>query len=164
MSTRTTSLVVREMSEADVEPLAAALGWPAYGIGRRWNERLAGYREMFVALENGVPVGSVSINLKDDVPGLLHLFALDVAGPNQDRGVGTRLIERVENTARARGLTGVFLEVSITNANARRLYTRLGYQTEGVPFANQWNRYDAEGKLSEEIVETVERMVKRFQT
>ena len=152
------------MTESDVEPLVAALGWPAYGIGRRWNERLAGYREMFIALENGEAVGSVSINLKDDVPGLLHLFALDVAEPNQGRGIGTRLIERVEDTARARGLTGVCLEVSIANQNARRLYTRLGYHTEDAPFANQWNRYDANGNLTEEIVETVERMSKRFDT
>jgi len=163
MSTSTTSLVVREMTEADVAPLATALGWPAYGIERRWMERLSGYREMFVAVENGAAVGSISINLKDDVPGLLHFFALDVAEADQDRGIGTRLIERVEDTARARGYTGVYLEVSVENTNARRLYTRLGYRAEGAPFANQWNRYDADGKLTEEIVETVERMFKRLQ-
>jgi len=162
MSAPTTSLVVRPMSEADVEPLAAALGWPAYGIERRWNERKAGYREMFVAAVDGRPVGSVSINEKPEAPGLLHLFALDVAELHRNRGIGARLIERMEDIARDRRSTGVCLEVSVQNAGARRLYARLGYRPEGAPFANQWNRYDAEGNLAEEVVETVERMVKRF--
>lgn len=151
------------MTEADVTPLAAVLGWPAYGIERRWSERKAGYREMFVAVVDGRPVGSVSINVKEDIPGLLHLFALDVADPHQNRGIGTRLIEAVEQTARERRYTGVYLEVNVQNAAARRLYTRLAYRAEGPPFANQWNRYDAEGNLAEEVIETVERMFKRFQ-
>lgn len=162
MSTNTTTLVIRPMTAGDVDRLASALGWPAYGIERRWNERLAGYREMLVAVVNGEPVGSASINLKDDVPGLLHLFALDVAVPQQNRGVGTRLIQQVEEIARDRYLGGTFLEVSVANAGARRLYARLGYRAEGAPFANQWNRYDADGNLAEEVVETVERMFKRF--
>jgi ribosomal protein S18 acetylase RimI-like enzyme len=162
MSTNTSTLVIRPMTAADVDPLAAALGWPAYGIERRWNERLAGYREILVAVVNGEPVGSASTNVKDDLPGLLHLFALDVASAHQNRGIGTRLIQQVETIARERYLDGTYLEVSIANAGARRLYSRLGYQTEGAPFANQWVRYDAEGDLAEEIVETVERMFKRF--
>jgi GNAT superfamily N-acetyltransferase len=162
MSAPTTSLVVREMGEADVAPLAAALGWPAYGIERRWNERKAGYREMFVAVLNGEPVGSVSINEKAEVPGLLHLFALDVAEPHRTQGIGTRLIQRVEETAAGRGCSGVYLEVSIENARARRLYARMGYRAEGAPFANQWNSYDPEGNVAEEVVEVVERMFKRF--
>jgi ribosomal protein S18 acetylase RimI-like enzyme len=151
------------MTAADVAPLAAALGWPAYGIERRWNERLAGYREIFVAVVDGHPAGSVSINEKDDLPRLLHIFALDVAEPQRNRGIGTRLIERVEETSRERGHKGTYLEVSVANAAARRLYARLGYRAEGAPFANQWNRYDSEGKLAEEVVETVERMFKRFE-
>jgi ribosomal protein S18 acetylase RimI-like enzyme len=150
------------MRQADVEPLALALGWPAYGIDRRWQETVAGFREMFVADREGTPVGSVSINEKADYPALLHLFALDVAPAYQRRGIGSRLIAAVESEGRARDKTGVFLEVSVENTGAIRLYERLGYGVEGSPFLNSWNQYDAEGNVAEEVVETVQRMFKRF--
>jgi ribosomal protein S18 acetylase RimI-like enzyme len=153
---------VRKMTEADVEPLARALGWPWYGIDRRWQELVAGYREMFVAAVDSGPVGSVSINEREERPGMLHLFALDVAEGLRCRGIGTRLIARVEEEASKRGLSGVYLEVGMENTGARRLYERLGYEQDGVPFLNSWNSYNAEGNFVEEVVETVCRMVKRL--
>ncbi len=157
-----TTVRVREMRAEDVKPLARTMGWPSYGINRRWEESLAGHREMFVADADGRPVGSVSINERVEYPGHLHLFALDVAEPFRRCGIGTRLIGRVEDEARARSLAGVYLEVSTDNALARRLYERLGYAQDGVPFLNSWNVYDADGNVSDEIVETVVRLVKRF--
>lgn len=154
---------VRPMTADDVEPLARALGWPWYGIDRRWQELVAGYREMFVAIVDGGPAGSVSINEREERPGMLHLFALDVAEPLRSRGVGSRLIASVEEEARRRGLDGAYLEVGVENTDARRLYERLGYERDGVPFLNSWNTYDADGNFREEIVETVCRMVKRFE-
>jgi ribosomal protein S18 acetylase RimI-like enzyme len=157
-----TTVRVREMRAADVQPLARTLGWPAYGINRRWEECLAGHREIFVADADGRPVGLVSINVREEYPGYLHLFALDVAKPFRRRGIGGRMIAHVEDEARARGLSGVYLEVSTDNATARGLYERLGYEQDGAPFLNSWNRYDSDGNVSEEIVETVVRLVKRF--
>ena len=153
---------VREMRSEDVEPLARTLGWPTYGINRRWEESLAGNREMFVADVNGRPVGLVSINEREEYPGFLHLFALDVAETLRRRGIGTRLIGHVEAEARARSLSGVYLEVSTDNVTARGLYEHLGYEQDGAPFLNSWNHYDSDGNVSEEIVETVVRLVKRF--
>ena len=71
--------LLREMRGEDIEPLAEALDWPWERIDQRWQELLAGWREMFVAEVDGRPVGSVSINERPEQPGLLHLFALDVA-------------------------------------------------------------------------------------
>ncbi|MEO8458376.1 MAG: GNAT family N-acetyltransferase [Chloroflexota bacterium] len=153
---------IRTMTGYDVEPLAAALGWPSYGIGRRWSECLAGHREMYVADVEGTPSASVSVNERPEFAGFLHLFALDVAKPLQSQGIGTRLIERVEDEARSRHLAGVYLEVATLNKGARRLYDRLGYSPDGKPFLNSWYRYDSEGNVSEEVVETVCRLVKRF--
>jgi ribosomal protein S18 acetylase RimI-like enzyme len=155
-----TTVCVREMRAEDVEPLARTLGWPTYGINRRWEESLAGHREMFVADADGRPVGLVSINEREERAGFLHLFALDVAEPLRRRGIGTRLIGRVETEAGARGLAGVYLEVGTDNVTARRLYEGLGYKQDGSPFLNSWNVYDSDGRVTEEIVETVVRLVK----
>jgi ribosomal protein S18 acetylase RimI-like enzyme len=156
------TIKIREMTAADCDPLAEALGWPSYGIARRWQETLAGYREMYVAEVDGRPCGSVSVNEREEFFGFLHLFALDVSPPLQSRGIGTRLIERVEDEAYRRNRAGVYLEVAVQNPRARALYERLGYEQSGRPFLNSWNRYDGEGNLVEEVVETVSRMVKRF--
>ena len=153
---------VREMTARDVEPLARTLGWPTYGIKRRWEESLLGHREIYIAELDGRPVGSVSINEREEYPGHLHLFALDVAQHLRRRGIGTRMIAYVEDEARVRGLAGVYLEVSTDNVDARRLYETLGYVQDGKPFQNSWNRYDSNGNVSEEVVETVNRMARRF--
>jgi GNAT superfamily N-acetyltransferase len=150
------------MTGYDVEPLAVALGWPSYGIGRRWSECLAGHREISVAEVDGRLAGSVSVNEREEFPGFLHLFALDVSPPLQSRGIGTRLIAWVEEASRTRVRAGVYLEVSTTNTRARALYERLGYAQDGKPFLNSWFRYDSEGNFLEEVVETVVRLVKRF--
>ena len=156
-----TTVRIREMTGYDVAPMAEALGWPVHGIKRRWSECLVGHRDMFVAEVDGVPSGSVSVNEREEFFGYLHLFALDVAPSLQSRGIGTRLIERVEEESRSRGLGGVYLEVSIENHGARRLYERLGYEPDGKPFLNSYFRYDEEG-TREEVIETLVRLVKRF--
>ena len=158
----TTLVIVREMRGEDIEPLAEALGWPWRGIDRRWQELVAGYREIYVADVEGWPVGSVSINEREERPGMLHLFALDVAAPLRNRGIGSQLIAYVEAEARRRGLAGAYLEVGVENHGARRLYERLGYRQDGVPFPNSWHRYDQDGNMLEEVVEEVCRMIKRF--
>lgn len=157
----TSIIVIREMRGEDIEPLAEALDWPWRQIDRRWQELVANWREMFVAEVDGRPVASVSINERPEQPGLLHLFALDVAPPLRNRGVGTRLIEYVEAQSRRRGLDGVYLEVAVTNVNARRLYERLGYVQQGVQFVAQWNYIEDGGAVVERIEDMV-RLVKRF--
>ena len=128
------------MTAADVAPLAHAMGWPEYGMRHRWQEQLDGKREMFVANIDGTSVGSVSINEEPEVPGFLHLFALDVSPHLQRRGIGTLLIARVEAEAVSRGHDGVYLDVGIENHDARRLYERLGYLVEGEPVERGWHR------------------------
>lgn len=157
----TSIVIIREMRGEDIEPLAEALDWPWRQIDRRWQELVAKWREMFVAEIDGRAVASVSINERPEQPGLLHLFALDVAPSLRNRGIGTQLIEYVEAESRRRGLDGVYLEVAVTNANARRLYERLGYKQQGVQFVAQWNITQDDGTVEERIEDMV-RLVKRF--
>jgi GNAT superfamily N-acetyltransferase len=153
---------IREMTGYDVAPLAEALSLPTYSMGRRWSETLAGFIETYVADVDGKPAGSVSIDEHKQFRGLPRLFALDVAPPLRDGGIGTRLIEYVEGELRNRGYAGVYLDVSVENDGARRLYERLGYVQDGQPFVSSWNRYDGEGNLMKEVTDTFFRMVKRF--
>jgi ribosomal protein S18 acetylase RimI-like enzyme len=146
------------MRADDVVPLAHSLGWPVEGIDHRWRELESGEREMLVAEVEGRPGGSVSMNVHDDVPGLIHLFALDVAPAQQRRGIGTALIQRVEEHAVSRGMAGVWLDVEIVNEDARRLYERLGYMVEGDVVVNRYTAYPS----GEKVEEVCHRMFKRL--
>ena len=139
------SLLIRPMREADVEPLAEALAWPAQVIQRRWLDQTQGLRAVLVADVDGRPVGTVSINQNQDFPGLLHLFALDVAAAWQRHGIGGELIGAVEAEARRQGLSGLYLEVGVENHDATRLYERRGYAQDGDPFLNKWVDYRVDG-------------------
>jgi len=50
-----------------------------------------------------------------------------VAEHHQGRGIGSALIDRVVDDARAKGCCKVTLEVHDTNANAKRLYQKKGF-------------------------------------
>lgn len=149
------------MRGEDVEELAEALNWSFGQIDKRWREMVARWREVFIAEVDGRPVGTVSVNERPEQPRLLHLFALDVSEPLRNRGIGTQLIDFVEAEARRRLLAGVYLEVALANVNARRLYERLQYGQEGVPFLNSWMYTHDDGTIEERVEEMV-RLVRRF--
>jgi ribosomal-protein-alanine N-acetyltransferase len=56
-----------------------------------------------------------------------HLNLLAVRPEYQRRGLGTRMIHWLEDTARAAGIRGVHLEVRARNQQARRFYRRMGF-------------------------------------
>lgn len=57
-----------------------------------------------------------------------HLNLLGVARPYQNLGVGRRLIEWLEKSARVAGVFTVCLEVRATNRDGRAFYRKLGYR------------------------------------
>jgi ribosomal-protein-alanine N-acetyltransferase len=64
--------------------------------------------------------------------GELHLLNVTVIPSHQGRGLGRRLLERLEDEARTRGVAEIWLEVRASNARARALYVRLGYREVGL--------------------------------
>ena len=89
---------------------------------------------MLIAELDGQVAGTVGITgHRFQLPDSLRLFALDVGPTFRGQGVGTTLIKAVEEQARHQGLKGVNLEVSVENADAIRLYERLGYRRLGEP-------------------------------
>jgi ribosomal-protein-alanine N-acetyltransferase len=64
--------------------------------------------------------------------GELHLLNVTVIPSHQGRGLGRGLLERLEDEARIRGVTEIWLEVRASNLRARALYARLGYHEVGL--------------------------------
>jgi len=149
------------MTEPDIDGLVASLGWPRRGIESRYGEQADGKREVLVGQFDGRAVGNISLNEHPDLPGMLHLFALDVASAYRRRGIGTALIEAVERQASRRRLDGVWLDVAIDNEDAMRLYERLGYSREGPTVVNHWSYVDG-GGTQQNVEETCYRMFKRL--
>ncbi len=128
------NVTIRRVRARDVPRLAASLApdLTAERVEHRWQEYRDGYREMLVAELDGDVVGTVGTTGQlQQMPGSLRLFALDVGPAYRGRGVGTALMEAVEEIARQRGLAQVNLEVGVKNHDAIRLYERRGYQRQG---------------------------------
>ena len=136
------------MTERDVLPLIAALAHEVSPLqtAQRWREFHEGFRQVLVAEVAGQVAGTVSMggsgNQRADS---LRVFALDVAEGFRNRGVGTALLSAVEDDARSRGHHSVHLEVATSNANAIRLYERLGYMSEDETIVDRWERLTSDG-------------------
>lgn len=73
-------------------------------------------------------------NVVDQVHGYAcaHIFLLYVVPEHRRRGIGTALMQYVEDWARARGDRQIGLQVFQSNQPALNLYNRLGYQTQSL--------------------------------
>jgi len=61
-----------------------------------------------------------------------HIITINVA-PNQRRkGTATKLLHKIENLLKQKGITQCRLEVREDNKHAIKLYQKLGYQTVGI--------------------------------
>ena len=91
--------------------------------------------EMIIAVVAGKVVGMASgtVLLHPDKP---PAFLISEVGVNKDmrlHGIGTALLRRLLQLARARGCRGIWLATEANNAAARALYHKLGArETQGV--------------------------------
>ncbi len=76
----------------------------------RIRQRLAGFAIMYF--------------LEEDA----HLYLLGVKPAYQRQGIGCRLVEWLEESARIAGIAEIHLEVRLSNQSARDFYRTLGYQ------------------------------------
>ena len=70
----------------------------------------------------------IAVTALTEIAGRLHLNSLFVEAEYQGRGVGSCLLEAVEDFARAQGFAAVSLMVFEGNAEARKLYERNGFR------------------------------------
>jgi len=96
-------------------------------IEEEWDECDAS-AEHFLALRNGVPVGTGRLVVQGD-EGLLGRLA--VLRRERGRGVGAALVAAIEERAAQRGLAAVELHAQV---HALGFYERLGYTAYGPEF------------------------------
>lgn len=110
--------------------LEAVIAWVGASVGQAH----ADGRAVFVAEVQGVLAGFVSVGEREHFTGAVdgYVGELVVSGSCARLGVGTRLMARAEEWARARGHAHLTLETGAANAAARTFYAALGYEDEDV--------------------------------
>lgn len=114
------------------EEFEAGLGGPDYQR-ETWEEAWEDLAETIeggvalIAEEDGHPLGFVFCVLGDRGRKTAHVTDIYVRPEARDRGVGRALLAELVEPARGAGLGHVSLEVLVHNADARRLYDRLGF-------------------------------------
>jgi ribosomal protein S18 acetylase RimI-like enzyme len=83
---------------------------------------------LLVAYEHGEPAGFVSgvEMVHPDKGAEMFLYELGVAEPFQGRGIGSALVARLRDLARARGCCGMWVLTDAENAAALATYRRAG--------------------------------------
>ena len=129
---------VRSARRADLQPLG-----DAFGEHRFFAERYARQKKqqgvLFVAWLGGHLVGDVYLWLEEaeeepirkHLPGVALLTHLEVRPDRRGKGIGTSIVERLEQHLRELGRDRVALAVRTDNPDAARLYERLGYRDWG---------------------------------
>jgi ribosomal protein S18 acetylase RimI-like enzyme len=134
------SITIRSLTADDLEVLFDDRSRPN---GADWIERQE-RSEVYVAVaeRDGVPVGRIGVDfVRRASEGAAHVWSAHVESEHQSRGIGTALMDHLEEIARTRGVSVIRLGVGKENAGAIRLYERLGYHVCGEEI-NSWTFND----------------------
>lgn len=124
----------------------------------RYRVQLAGQGLYLVARLDGHAVGHILLRWQSTNDTLRlwgisepYVEALGVIPALRSRGVGTALMQSVEEAARQQGYSHIGLAVGLENTRARALYERLGYRdAERPPFEVSWSYVDESGQTRRE--------------
>jgi ribosomal protein S18 acetylase RimI-like enzyme len=124
-------VTIREIVESD---LAGLKEWYFTELGERfrrsYERHRAGEVVYLIAEANGKPVGHLGVDLTR-IPEVAFLWQFGVAPPLQSLGIGSLMVRRAEEAARARGFAVAEIAAETDNPRARALYERLGYELVG---------------------------------
>ena len=109
----------------DIESVSHHTPWTR----RNFMDSLEGGHAATVLLEDGAVLGYAVVM---PLPGEAELLNITVAPEARRSGLGRMLLERVCADAQAQGAQRLFLEVRVSNAPARALYTRNGFAEVGL--------------------------------
>lgn len=162
-------LIIRKVRETDLPAL-------------EWDGKYTKFRRMYASLyrdallgrvlmwmietQDGEMVGQAFVVLKSrelsaaDGERRAYLFAFRVKSQYRNKGVGTYLMTFIQDDLRQRDYKFVTLNVAKDNADAMRLYRRLGYKVIGSR-PGKWSYTDHEGK-THQVNEPAWRMLKRI--
>jgi GNAT superfamily N-acetyltransferase len=147
---------IRPILESEVATVAEAMGRHPVLIADRLARQSRGDAVYLIAWDGGRPVGQALLHWRrpavvdapDALLGFAYLEDLHVPADRRRRGTGTQLMEAAAARVRQRGGDRITLAVNVDNADARRLYARLGYVEAGTPTHTQpfWH-YGPDGEL-----------------
>ena len=166
------------VSQVEIRPLVQgdlpALEWDGeYAHYRRlYRDIYRGVRKgtalMWVADLHGVGIiGQVFVHLKSmrrelaDGVTRAYVYGFRVRSQYRGFGIGTRLLQTVEDDLAKRRYFWITLNVSRQNEDARRFYERHGYRVVA-PEAGNWSYLDEQGRRHE-VNEPAWRMEKRIE-
>jgi ribosomal protein S18 acetylase RimI-like enzyme len=139
-------LTIRDLTPEDLPSLGDPPSKLASMAGELERVRLGEVDYLAVCGPSGEPIGYGAIDYTKPVGGAT-LYQLSVIGPLQSCGIGTILVEALENRARARGITLAELGIDDTSPRPQRLYERLGYAVTGTE-KGAWNVDGPDGVVS----------------
>jgi ribosomal protein S18 acetylase RimI-like enzyme len=105
---------------------------------------------LWLADLQGKLIGQIFVQIMSDSPDLIdglrraYVYSFRVRPPYRGAGLGTRMMQFVEEDLAQRGIHLVTLNVAQDNPGARRLYERLGYAVVGAD-PGRWSYPDHEG-------------------
>ena len=121
----------RAMTIRDIDAVqaieACAYGFP-WTRGNFIDSLAAGYLAEVLLDEGAIVAYFVAMAGVDE----LHLLNITVAPPQQGQGLGSLLLEAVQDHGRSRGLATLLLEVRQSNRRALALYLRRGFAEVGL--------------------------------
>ena len=121
----------RAMTIRDIDAVqaieASAYGFP-WTRGNFIDSLAAGYLAEVLLDEGAVVAYCVAMAGVDE----LHLLNITVAPPQQGQGLGSLLLDAVQDHGRSRGLATLLLEVRQSNQRALALYQRRGFAEVGL--------------------------------
>ncbi|WP_211335879.1 GNAT family N-acetyltransferase [Nocardia pseudobrasiliensis] len=138
----TDEITIRTLDTADPRTISAAftaLGWikPLELYLRYLAEQRANRRICLVAERSGAFAGYCTLVWESSyapfrAEGIPEISDLNVLPEYRDRGIGTRLLDTIEELARARGeRIGIGVGLTADYGAAQRLYCRRGYLPDG---------------------------------
>jgi len=121
LATISDALRIAEMSR-DIIESGLGWSWTPSRIAREINDQ---YSNVVVTLEGNDVIGFAVMKYLD---GEAHLNLFGVHPNHRRKGVGTRMIKWLEETALINGNGVVYLETRLKNRGARKFYKSLGYK------------------------------------
>ena len=107
---------------------------PPLRFSRRYMQQIIGGKNSatWIAEQDGSLAGFALIDWAEEPEGTIaYIQTIDVAPAHRRLGIGSELLRRVEDSARAARATLIWLHVDPQNAAAIRLYRVHGYRHQG---------------------------------
>ena len=98
-----------------------------------YQDVLAGDHAHFVALVDGAVSGwCVVLPTRGQARKHVGILGMGLVPPARGKGIGLLLIQAAIAKAQSKGLSRIELTVRVDNVNAKALYERVGFKTEGL--------------------------------